>query len=472
MKAKKIIIAILIGVLFALGVIATTFIKNRTYRLKENSYFLNYNLENMTHKEVQEYVQNKINPQFDKVKIKIKVNGHIYSMHPSQINAHFNHNDIFNIAKKRKNDKEIPEVKYDKNKLKKFVKELAEKTKINPTKFKYKKYKNKLMVKAGSAGKEILIDDLIEKIDDSLQNLNFKTITPNFKEIESEESIINLEKIKKEIEVEVKDASFKLANGKRVYENEIVGIYLDLNEAKKIVKDPKRGIYTLYPHTTQPNVTVAGLQKEHNNPHTPNVLSSFSTNLSAKANNVLDQNRKRNVEIAAAATNGKILLPGEEFSFKDTAGKASGYLEAVTYSQGKKTKGIGGGICQVSSTLFNAALMANMQITQRKSHSRPVGYVAVGRDATYDNSGPDFRFINTRKFPVRIQTNCSNNTLTATIVGTQTPEENYHVAISSKVVSEVNHIRKAVTNVTVTLNGQVVKNTRSFDSSYNTTPAT
>lgn len=118
-----------------------------------------------------------------------------------------------------------------------------------------------------------------------------------------------------------------------------------------------------------------------------------------------DYNRCVNLQNVVKAINGKILQPGEEFSLNQTTGPrnaANGYLESRTYTNGVETVGYGGGSCQVVSTLFNAALLANMTITERHNHSAPVIYVPRGRDAAVNSRTMDFRFQNNLSVPVKI----------------------------------------------------------------------
>ncbi|MFC7751066.1 VanW family protein [Paenibacillus thermoaerophilus] len=108
-------------------------------------------------------------------------------------------------------------------------------------------------------------------------------------------------------------------------------------------------------------------------------------------------NRSHNIALAAKAIDSQVVFPGEIFSFNRTVGQRTaekGYVAAPIIVRGELSEGIGGGICQVSSTLFNAADRAGLKIVQRYSHSRNVSYVLPGRDATVSWGGPDFAFQN------------------------------------------------------------------------------
>jgi len=115
-------------------------------------------------------------------------------------------------------------------------------------------------------------------------------------------------------------------------------------------------------------------------------------------------NRKHNVKVAVDKINGTTLAPEEEFSFNDIVGKRSeenGFKTAYIIQDGEFVEGIGGGVCQVSSTLYNAVLLADLTITRVQAHSLPVSYVAPSFDAMV-SSGSDFRFVNTLSAPITI----------------------------------------------------------------------
>lgn len=122
--------------------------------------------------------------------------------------------------------------------------------------------------------------------------------------------------------------------------------------------------------------------------------------------NTNNKNRSMNIKLAAEAINNHVLFPGETFSFNEVVGQRTeerGYVRAPIIVKGELSEGIGGGICQISSTLFNAVDRAGLQIVKRYSHSRNVTYVPPGRDATVSWNGPDFTFHNHYNQPILIR---------------------------------------------------------------------
>ena len=133
------------------------------------------------------------------------------------------------------------------------------------------------------------------------------------------------------------------------------------------------------------------------------------------------ENRLNNIILASASVNGLILEPGEEFSFNRIVGQrtpARGYRSAPAFSNGTTVQAIGGGICQVSSTIYSAIMDSSLQITERHPHGLPVSYIPRGRDATVSWGSLDFRFVNNTDYPLRLDAEVEGRTLTVRAYGT------------------------------------------------------
>lgn len=147
-------------------------------------------------------------------------------------------------------------------------------------------------------------------------------------------------------------------------------------------------------------------------------LSTYYSNLYATytSSYVNNANRTRNLEIASKAISGTIVQPGQTFSFNNVVGprtSSRGYKSAPVFSGSNSTEnGIGGGICQVASTMFNCALNANVGIIERHQHSQRVSYVPLGRDAAIYGTVQDFRWKNTTKYPIRVIMTVKNGKIT------------------------------------------------------------
>lgn len=131
-----------------------------------------------------------------------------------------------------------------------------------------------------------------------------------------------------------------------------------------------------------------------------------------------DTGRLNNMKLASKKINGTVLQPKEQFSFNRTVGERSsslGWSESTVIVNKHYVKGIGGGICQISSTLFNAVDNSNLQVVERHPHSLPVSYVPTGRDATVAYGSLDFKFKNNLNQPISIFIIVSGTKVTATI---------------------------------------------------------
>jgi len=145
------------------------------------------------------------------------------------------------------------------------------------------------------------------------------------------------------------------------------------------------------------------------------LLATFTTSYASSS-----RNRAGNVETAARSINGAIVMPGEVFSYNQTVGPRSaenGFRIAPVIMNGQLVPGLGGGVCQVSTTLYNAALLSNMKIVARSHHSHPVPYVPSGRDATVSYGSLDLKFRNASAAPIAIEMYIGNRRLTARILG-------------------------------------------------------
>ena len=160
----------------------------------------------------------------------------------------------------------------------------------------------------------------------------------------------------------------------------------------------------------------------------PDLLSEYSTQYYAS-----NRNRTTNLILAANKINGTVIMPGEIFSYNKVVGArtiAAGYKEAPIYVQGKVVDGLGGGICQITSTLYNAVVYANLEVTQRSNHQFVPSYVTASRDATVVYGALDFQFKNNRNYPIKIVCSVFGGIANFKIFGLK-QENDYEVEISS-----------------------------------------
>ena len=163
-------------------------------------------------------------------------------------------------------------------------------------------------------------------------------------------------------------------------------------------------------------------------------LATFTTNTTSNSK------RNTNVRLAAEALNGTIVQPGEEFSFNKVVGQRTaekGYQAAAAYSSGEVVQEIGGGVCQISSTMYRVVFQAGMEITYRRSHTFEPNYVTPGQDAAISWEQPDFKFINRSKGPICIRASYADQKATVSIYGIPVLEDGITWDLYSEKTGEV-----------------------------------
>lgn len=164
------------------------------------------------------------------------------------------------------------------------------------------------------------------------------------------------------------------------------------------------------------------------------IISSYSTSFQNSS-----EGRKRNIQVAATYLNNRVIMPGEEFSFNKIVGATTsgkGYLYAKVIKNGNYVDEIGGGVCQVSSTLYNAILKTGLSITERRNHSKVINYVPRGQDAMIAYGTSDFKFVNTFKYPVLLESKITNDMLTFNIYSNK-DGTNYLYEVRNEIVKEI-----------------------------------
>ena len=274
---------------------------------------------------------------------------------------------------------------------------------------------DELTISKGKAGVVIDENAFLEIIKYELKNIDSNgDQTLEIPVVNKEPEAIDIEKIHDEICKEPQDAYFT-KNPFAVYP-EVKGISFDLEKAKEMLKEDKDE-YVIKLTITNPKVTLDKIGPEA----FPDKLATFSTRY-----DVSDKDRTTNLELACNKINGTVVLSGDTFSYNKVVGArtaGAGYKNAKIYEAGKVVDGIGGGICQISSTLYNAVLNANLEIVERKNHQFVTSYVEPGMDATVVYGLTDFKFKNTRQYPVRVVATAKNGIATVTIYGIKEDKE-------------------------------------------------
>ncbi len=284
---------------------------------------------------------------------------------------------------------------------------------------------DKLIIIKGKDGNSIDIDKTKSAIIDKINNFNDNTIVLNVSLVQA--NPIDIKKIHDEIYKEPTNAYY--TKEPFVVYQHVNGIDFDVEKAKEILKEDKE-IYEIQLDITVPEITTDKIGTEA----FPDLLSVFTTKYDA--GNI---NRSTNLRLAASAINGTVLMPGEVFSYNKVVGErtaAKGYKAAHGFSGGKVVDMIGGGICQIASTLYDAAVYANLEIVERTNHVFDPSYVVAGKDATVVYGAIDFKFKNTRNYPIMIKGYASNGIAKMEIYGIKEDVE-YEVEIVSNILSYI-----------------------------------
>lgn len=233
------------------------------------------------------------------------------------------------------------------------------------------------------------------------------------------------------------NASLTRENGAFNFVAGTEGLELNVDSAVRTISDYLENSWT------SDNTAVLNLETQVTEPegsaeelaNIKDLLGSFTTSFSTSGSN-----RCENVSSGASHINGTVLYPGEEFSAYETVSpftEANGYAMAGSYLNGEVVDSMGGGICQVSTTLYNAVLRAELNVTERSPHSMTVHYVDLSEDAAIAGTYKDFKFVNSTEYPIYIEGyTTSDKKITFNIYGKETRDKNRTISFESQMVSE------------------------------------
>ena len=237
--------------------------------------------------------------------------------------------------------------------------------------------------------------EAIKKVADKILKMGFSnTVCAQFLFPGMEEIFDTLEK---KVNSEPQNATIKFSSGKPVLQKEIYGTKFSREEtAKQLLENLQNGTNKIHVVTkkTKPNVLLSDIS------NCTNIKSRFSTWC---GNSSFE--RKNNIRVAIEAINNSQVLPGETFSFNNATGirtEEKGYKKAKIIQNGRYVEGTGGGVCQVSTTLYNAALLAGLDVKEAHQHSLAVSYVEPSRDAMVNGNSADLKFTNNTDKPIFI----------------------------------------------------------------------
>lgn len=267
----------------------------------------------------------------------------------------------------------------------------------------------KLMIIKGQGSYSINRDKLVSLIVKQVEKGDYDTVI----ECPVESSDVNLDEVYERVHSEPQNPTLDPDNNYDLVEAKD-GVDFDLDSAKTSLTEAKDGDRVEIPLTYTPADMTTD---EYKSLLFRDELSSYSTEVEGS------DNRKTNVKLAAEYCDGTILMPGESFSYNLGVGELTeerGFLPGPSYADGQSVMDMGGGICQVSSTMYMACLYANLEIDERHCHPYPSSYVPAGLDATVAWGGCDFIFTNDTDYPIKLSTTYDGYSTSCTIWGTVT----------------------------------------------------
>lgn len=459
LKKRKQKVLILIGVILAiifLGVFCIIFsllnINNKN--IMNNISIQGIDVSGMTNEETKKRLEELVN---NKKEILLKYQNYETNLNLQIINTNYeinkaveeaysigrsgniiknNFSILGTMVKKRNIDINI---KINEEELKKIIAEITKNLPGTIIESGYYIEDSNLIITKGKEGIVVDEQEIINKIYEELKKVDSNQNYIEIPVVNKKPEEINLEKIKDEVYKEAQNAYY--VQEPFEIHPEVNGIDFDIEKAKELLKEEKEE-YTIPLIITKPDITLEQIGSEA----FPDILGSYTTKYDMS--NVA---RTTNLQLAVNKINGTVLLVGEEFSYNAIVGErtiAAGYKEAKVYENGQIVDGLGGGICQISSTLYNAVVLANLEVTQRRNHQFVTSYLPAGRDATVVYGSQDFKFKNTTKYPIKVMASINNGVAKIEIKGLK--EENApEISFETNTISTIPFATKYIEDKTM-----------------------
>ena len=298
---------------------------------------------------------------------------------------------------------------YIRNRIDELAQEVE--TTLSPSKVDVNEAAGTITVQVGYPDRQLDTEGLYEAVYNAFMNSDFTTLTWDYQETPCE--LVDLTPYYEQYCTEVQNAEYDEET--HTISEEVPGYGFDLEAAQQQLATAEPGsTVVIQMEDIEPEVTKLDLSSEMFGTALHKVSTKYAVN----------SNRTNNLDLACKAINGTILNPGEIFSFNDVVGErtaAKGYLPATVFvSGGASESELGGGVCQVASSIYYCSLFLNLEQVHREPHMYVVDYVDYGMDATVYWGSIDYQFKNTLDYPIKIQANIDGGTVNITFWG---PEE-------------------------------------------------
>ena len=424
-------LGITVGAIVVVAASAFTVVANKYSDIYPNTYISDTNISKMSESELETYLNRTYSA--DKLKgstIKLICKDDSLDVKCSDLNISFDNEatlqqalntgktgnmfqNTFSFVKRFFTKEDIrPVISYDREKLAAAINEVTKKYEIEPVGHTFKINTDSVTVIGPVNGLKVNRDMAMDAVETQIKNLSPSSVELKPESVKPQ--ALNADEFYAWLTSDAENAYYEKIDGK-------IGVHagkpkctVDREVVDKALSDLKSSADNTVniPVTlTQPTDTEDKLKENLYKDQLGTYTTNFGGSSAARANNV---------RLAAQRINGTELMPDEEFSYDKAIlprTAANGYMAAPVYVGNKVESGLGGGICQPSSTLYVAALYANLEILERHNHSLAVGYMPPGMDATIAQGVLDLRFKNTTGYPVKINASANGGVLTFTIVG-------------------------------------------------------
>lgn len=474
---KAILIFITIFLCMLIAIFTTFSIYNFKHNLTitQGVYIYGINVSNLTKSEAKEKVSTCFSETLSN-DITLMHNDYTTYINTSEINLNFDIDSAVNYAFSLGKTQNIfqdnyqifnamlngvdimPKAQFDKDALNNILNKLSAELPDAVVESGYYIDNNNLIITKGTNGYIINVDETSKEIEQKLLDLSYLKQTIEITTQAASPKEIDIDSIYNEIHKDAQNAYYT-TDPFVVYPSSTgIDFKIPIDEAKQLLETSDSEL-TIPLKTLYPSITTNMIGQEA----FPDLLGTFSTKYAAS-----NGNRTTNLKLAANKINGTVLLTDEVFSYNTVVGQrtiAAGYREAAVYQNGEVVQGLGGGICQISTTLYNAVLYANLKIVELHNHQFVPSYVTAGRDATVVYGVKDFQFKNNRKYPIKITCSVSGGIATFNIWGHR-EENEYDISVYANVNSKTASYIKSSTYRTLKQNGQIIKTENIINSTY------
>lgn len=438
-----ILLAVVIGIMVA-SVIAFYWFHKTDDKIQAGVYIKGVNVSGLTKDEAKKLVQENLDLELNDHLI-LKYKNYEYYVEIEQFEAKFDVEAsvdlVYHIGRSGKVVKDIkdyvavlmtkidvdPVLTYNKEALTSYIETIEAQLPDQLEQSSYYIDDDKVIITNGKNGAKIYIDELEQTIFEAMQDISYKNTLIDIPTYTEYPDKINVQAIHDDVYREVQNAYF--TTEPRMVYAQVTGIDFNVQDVENaIAENPNVDEYAVSLTFTQPEITVNDLGMDP----FPDMLATYSTKY------INNPDRTTNLRLASNKINGTVIMPGETFSFNKVVGRrtaAAGYKEAAIFSDGQVTDGLGGGICQITSTLYNSVVFANLEITSRRNHMFVPSYVTGGRDATVVYGSTDFRFKNSRSYPIKIISSVEGGVATVSIYGYKNENDpEYEISIETSLV--------------------------------------